>query len=535
MTALRFHRELTPARFAQIGHPTAAFHSQDDRIVALCSEFPTLYWPGRSTYGGHRLQYRLSLYNRNLDRRMGAFDLARYPINDVAFHPSQPLLAIATGSYDGGYSFGGDLWLWNWESGECLSLLGESREVVQCRFIDENRLAVILERRFDDEFHRDDLYVGLIIDDFRDASEAGYRSNGFDPDPRLANLMPMRFKALEKELGFTDSFVLFSKQRQQCLEILRETGDYEERARVWDLLWLSDRQIGLVHDNCYLEIWNLEGKREYVQSGVGFGVQILDSPSKPLVHVLRRGNHLEGTETRSTLYRLTTKGLQALREFDRAVVLSTDKAGNLLCRETGCFSRKRKRMDRLMNPDLQEILSGDLGHYDGHNHYIRLDGGDGLYFLRGTPGSPHHNKKLCRIDPNGFVDTIMDWDGDLHLTNSIACWAPENTLIRAFYTYGREEPENRIQRCDLKTGQTLWTYSVTAMVTSMAIVGSSVLVYTLTDGFLGLLSIADGMPLEEECLTVDGISTVAMSLAVRGDRLAVGTIDGRLLLFLLSA
>ena len=356
MTALRFDRELTPARFAQIGHPTAVFHSPDDRIVALCSEFPKLYWPGRATYGGHRLRYRLSLYNRNFDRRMGVFDLARYPINDVAFHPSQPLLAIATGSYDGGYSFEGDLWLWNWESGECLSLLGESREVVQCRFIDENRLAVILERRFDDEFHRDDLCVGLIIDDFRDASEAGYRSNGFDPDPRLANLMPMRFKALEKELGFTDSFVSFSEQRQRCLEILGETGDYEERARVWDLLWLSNSQIGLVHDNCYLEIWNLEGKREYVQSGVGFGVQILDSPSKPLVHVLRRGNHLEGTETRSTLYRLTAKGLQALREFDRAVVSSTDKAGNLLCRETGCFSRKRKRMDRLMNPDLQEIL-----------------------------------------------------------------------------------------------------------------------------------------------------------------------------------
>src|SRR5205085_2623927 len=85
------------------------------------------------------LSYRVAVYDAHPLHRVAVFDLARFPINDVAFHPHRPLLAIATGSYDGGYYYEGALLLWDWSTGEAASLLDESREVTRCRFDDVGR------------------------------------------------------------------------------------------------------------------------------------------------------------------------------------------------------------------------------------------------------------------------------------------------------------------------------------------------------------------------------------------------------------
>ncbi|MFE4176854.1 hypothetical protein ACFRR7_33240 [Streptomyces sp. NPDC056909] len=41
----------------------------------------------------------------------------------MAFHPGPPLLAVGTGSYDGGYSFEGELLLLDLEAGTAASLI----------------------------------------------------------------------------------------------------------------------------------------------------------------------------------------------------------------------------------------------------------------------------------------------------------------------------------------------------------------------------------------------------------------------------
>ena len=69
-------------------------------LCATVSTFGRLYWAGRAFYDGHRLQQRIVLTQGA--KRVAHFDAARFPINDVAFHPTQPVLAIATGTYDGG-------------------------------------------------------------------------------------------------------------------------------------------------------------------------------------------------------------------------------------------------------------------------------------------------------------------------------------------------------------------------------------------------------------------------------------------------
>ncbi|MEO1087889.1 MAG: hypothetical protein AAFY88_26950, partial [Acidobacteriota bacterium] len=193
---LRFVGELTPSRFGEVGVPTGLWRGE--RFAALSSEMERLQWPGRSVTRGHTLRHRVSVYDVDFGRRLATFDRAEYPINDVAFHPSAPVALIGTGSYDGGYCFEGELWLWDWEYGDVRRLLGDSRQAVRCRFIDERRAAVLLRPRDEEEFSGDDgdwdasdVFVGLVLDDLRDIRELGIRSEEYLRDPRLEDLEPI--------------------------------------------------------------------------------------------------------------------------------------------------------------------------------------------------------------------------------------------------------------------------------------------------------------------------------------------------------
>ncbi|HAH48263.1 MAG TPA: hypothetical protein DCM07_26125 [Planctomycetaceae bacterium] len=112
------------------------------------------------------------------------------------------------------------------------------------------------------------------------------------------------------------------------------------------------------------------------------------------------------------------------------------------------------------------------------------------------------------------------------------CWGPENSLIRSFKIYDPLPNKGaiQIQRCDMPTGRVLWTRKITALVTSMTMINNNALAYGLTDGTLGVLDVLNGTVLFEECLAVDGISTIPTALAANGSQLAIGTIDGRLIL-----
>jgi hypothetical protein len=136
--------ELGPSRLPEVGRPVGAYRCGHNGVVALVSDFEALYWPARAVYDGHTLRHRISMYLPDLNTRLGVFDGARYPINDVAFHPSAPVVAIATGTYDGGWLFEGELLLWNWETHETINVLSERRDVSRVRFECANTLVLLL-------------------------------------------------------------------------------------------------------------------------------------------------------------------------------------------------------------------------------------------------------------------------------------------------------------------------------------------------------------------------------------------------------
>ncbi len=532
--------ELTSSRFAELGRPAGAFRSPDGEKIALASELDSLFWPGRATYDGHRLRHRLSLYSSRLAQRLGVFDAARFPINDVAFHPESPVVAVATGSYDGGWLFEGELYLWNWRTGETVNVLAENREVTRVRFADDGSLRVLLRPRDEEQYapaDAFDTFVGGALSDLRPFSALGLQWG--EADPRLAGFAPVAPDALELSPG---AFNVHDHARHW--ESLTSGVDLELRHRVWDVAWHGEgerRRVLAVHDLCHLEAWSLEGHRTLAVHGDGFGVQLLQARpggaggEPTFVHVFTRGNPFTGLPDISALHRFDGELLVEALRLERPTLFSIDGAGNLLCRDVRSRGDE-PRCDEVRAADGAVVWSGDLGHYDCFNHYVRVDGGDALYFLRGTPADSHEHKALCAVTAPSpaSVREVLPWDSaDRHLMNGVACLLPDGGLVRAYRVHSSRPGSHAcyLEAHELSSGRRRWHHPISALVTSMALFAAKPwLIYALTDGKVGVMHTETGLDLCETQVVVDGVPTMVMSLAVSGEEIAAGTVDGRVLL-----
>lgn len=139
------------------GQITGAFPNLERTVLAIASTFPRLTNPpGRAAYAGQQLRHRLGLYRRGERQPFATFDQLRFPINDVSFHPEDPVIAIGGGSYDGGWVFEGELILWDWSTG--LSHCGAKQvpEVERCVFDASGTCLNILVRPWDEEWGADE-------------------------------------------------------------------------------------------------------------------------------------------------------------------------------------------------------------------------------------------------------------------------------------------------------------------------------------------------------------------------------------------
>ena len=525
MAHMTYQYELTQKKLASIGHPTGYYQRDDLRFTAVTSSFRRLFWPARAIYDGHRLHYRVTLFEGEIKRRIALFDEATFPINDIDFHPNQPILAIATGSYDGGYFFEGDIWLWNWETGEQTNLLNESREVTHCRFLDENQLEIIIrppdEGDFDEDVFNQFFRVILNLSD----SQPNPASDNWDE--RLQELEPVKEEALTFIL---DKENYMSAPKIAQLQVDPKNG-LSSRGLIWDICWISDEEVGVVHDNCHFEVWHTGGERQFTQGGSGFGTQILKHPQGLIINVVERKSD---PQWHSTLYLYQKEALTILHQFEYPVSISQNKSGDILCRDCRLRLQGKKRNDLILSSDFSTLFLGNLGHYDSFNHYLQLNNGPTLAFLQGTPPSSHQQKQLCQLTPSGVISQKTVWDNQpVHLMGNNGIWVSNDEIIRSFKLYNPKIKQDPffIERLELSTGISVWKQSISALVTAMKRIGDTYLLYALTNGRFGIIDINSGKHLFEESLIIDKVPTVGLSLDVRNHQVAIGTIDGRIALY----
>jgi hypothetical protein len=121
---------------------------------------------------------------------------------------------------------------------------------------------------------------------------------------------------------------------------------------------------------------------------------------------------------------------------------------------------------------------------------------------------------------------------------STACVLSDGTIVRS-YRDRNPDPSRFsgfIEALDRLTGRSLWRRSIPALVTSLVSVQRwPWLIYALTDGRVGVLHQCTGDQLHEQTLQLDRADTMVMSLATKDDRVACGTVDGRVLILRLRA
>jgi hypothetical protein len=238
-----------------LGQLTGAFSHTGGDVLAVCSAYRMLTEPpARAAYGGQRLRYRVALYRRGERRPFAAFDQLRYGVNDVAFHPSLPVVAIATGSYDGGWLFEGELALWNWETGEHGLAIEQAPEVVRVAFGPGGDDIIACVRPWDEGMV--EKLVGA------DPFDLFYELRGtFLPalTPGLASAEVAR--QMEEQSPVSAATVRANAHfhgiaTDAAAAVRGHTGlsELHSRSPVWDLAFLPGDRLGIVHDACHLQV-----------------------------------------------------------------------------------------------------------------------------------------------------------------------------------------------------------------------------------------------------------------------------------------
>lgn len=120
-------RVLSASPFAVVGWPSAVAVSRARNAVVVGGSLDHPQWP-LNWRGGWPGPYRIGVFELD-DARCLHVRPSRWPVNAVTIHPRLPLAAVGTGSYDGGYSFKGELLVLNLLSGKAVSVLHGGRDV----------------------------------------------------------------------------------------------------------------------------------------------------------------------------------------------------------------------------------------------------------------------------------------------------------------------------------------------------------------------------------------------------------------------
>lgn len=529
-TVLTVTREFSPRRFAELGRVTGVFESERHRLVAVVSEFDLFYVPGRAVYGGHRLRHRVVLYDLDSGGAVDHFDRASFPINDVAFHPDRSLVALATGTYDGGYMFEGELICWDREAKRSWTVFAEDREVSRCRFEDDGRLVVAVRPATEEDVDEGDdpfaTYWHGSVEDLRGYEDLRLRRR--EADPRLAQLQ----KGSLRDTGFVEET---PKEHPLLME-------YEPRHRVWDVL-RSANVVYACHDRCVVEGWSSEdGSRALHVTTVDeakapsplatlretLGIQIIGCEGEVLVNASTATSTSDFVR-RSGLYKVEVGTVRLLHQFPYSVLMSADRRGRILARDVREHGR-RGGADYLLSSGGKILEERDLGHYDSFNHYLRIDGASSLYFLRGNPRDQHKCKELVEIVAGGAECPILKWDDQgRHLLCGNALEV-EGGFIRAIEVYSPDPRSSKtgIERLS-RAGEVEWHHGTSACVTALLDLGRRGVLFSLTSGNVGLLDPGTGRAYFDEPLMIDGFPTVVMSMASHDDEIYLGCIDGRVL------
>lgn len=533
--------ELTPERFAELGEPCRMFRHSTKGIVAIASATPFLGYPGHWLHPDRQpRQCRLSVYRESDGALLGVMASA-YGVNDLAFHPYEDNLIIATGSYDGGFFFEGFLLRYDWKSGVVEQLLGQSREIMACRFDNAESITVLMRPENEEEFLGEFADAWSIVVPLSISAGPGPWSGCpaeiRREDPRMDGLRP----SLPSDHGFADDILVhetsrFAAWRDEARHWLNRMGAKLYRG-ILDLRWIDDDVFSMTASGLALETRDtLAGIRSRVECA-GNGVEMIHHPSLGLLsHVQFHGHFGYGNDTKSELWQWQNGQLQTKICFDRGYAFSFDSSGYGLAIDLS-RDRQQNRQDMILDKSGRTIEVADLGRSNRIGLTAFPHGLGALYFLKSEGEDRFDNQDFClwcRHSDGQFV-RMRKWDPpERDFCPVVSVPYQPDQLLGAGPVYNRISGQSHgyfLEVLQLGSGKRSVSIKLEGSPTRVAVSeDNQMAVVGLSDGRVALADLSSRHEMEEIMLTKNGMTSVPLSLAIRGGRMLIGTHDGRVLM-----
>ncbi|MCV2393131.1 hypothetical protein OEB99_02305 [Actinotalea sp. M2MS4P-6] len=516
--------------FAEIGEPTLVVDDPAHDFLVIAGDLGYSLW-----FGDGRAKHahaRVGVYDRGtLACRQVA--TIRWPANDVAIHPSGTLVAVGTGSHDGGYMFEGELVILNLDRGQQTSALRHERQVCTVRWLDDTRLAVALAPPTDDLA---DDWEGLTAESFEleaawdDIGERALDLSGTTGDP-----VPFDYPKPDLDAARSD------------LERVAARGgrSWAPRRAVWSVAGRSDGSVIAACEGVAAERWDPSGGPlpmwRTPTAGAGRQLKALTettlmatieiSPPSEDSYGYRRESqhHVVDVETGTILNSVT-------RECASVVVAS--RGGYSLLRPV---SMGGGAPDGLMiDLNGRAVGSMPLTRYDLFNHWFDIAGAPDILILSGKGGEAHLDKWVARVVVRADGRALerlfpLDWQGpkQRHLFGGPGVFVDDalgSAVIHCgeVHAYSGKHSPFAIRR-SYPDGTPRWTLDLPGTATG-AVEVDGVMAVTTVNGWLVLADAATGALHESTELHIDTYPVVPLSVGTLGDsRLAIGLLDGRIL------
>lgn len=534
--SLTIRRVLGGRPFAETGTPSTVAVHEGRGLVAVGGDLGHLQWSGDGTAKDRWRPYRVGVYATDDLRCRWVVD-SRWPVHCFAFHPTLPVVAIGTGSYDGGYAFEGELLILDLESGRSTSVVRGAREVLHVGWESDRALRLVVAPPDDyelDEAHTHGFATVVERSDWSDVPGGSVQQQ---------ELVGQWVEFERPERG---------RPAGRHVELLAElAGDpcWEPRRRVWDVQGLRDGRVLACLDGVLAEMWLPDGRQEWCVGDEEGGRQLvvrageLDAWINVERWRARRVGRQQVTEP-PLIARVSLadgKILDSLR-LGMSSALTTRDDGWLALRSTDVRNQELSALIRPAGEGPEGQVS--LGHFDLINHPFPIRRSKQLLFLQGRGKQPWRNKWVIAVDPPGPSGEplvrqlfLLDWEtgSTRHLFGGpgIEVAAGESRyLVHAGAVHDGSGllPGNAfVVRRSIEDGAARWVFTADFPVTALD--GDEETVYAaFNSGELVAIRTSDGAVRWRQRLEVDGRPVVPLSLTLTGpEELLIGTVDGRIL------
>jgi hypothetical protein len=515
MNKISLTKILTNSTFADTTIPYKTVVEENKRLIAVANSFST-QWSGRDVSMWSK---SILLYNLDTLELISFVDNLNYDINDLAFHPTESIIALGIGSYDGGAYYEGELLFWNYETNELNSILTDNREVTKCTFSkDGNKLMFTVNPT-------DDL----------DCSDYTDKEYGLDfPVHKKITLESLKPISITEHI---DSFNIedYNNRHINSENILTEISrnkNYVTRNLIWDIVFINQQEIAIARNNATIEIWDIETEeiKEIKLPDIGDCVELFfnSTNNSLLVNLWSRDFQSENT---NKLFLIDLSSLEVREVINCSHTISKSKDNYFLARQVDHSDKTKK--DFILSSNFEVVFEKRFGHYDLFNHYLRIDNSELLYYLAGNPKEQHQNKTLCSINPLTF-ETKEVWQLEKqpnHFNDLNGIKINDDLIISGkVYSSNRNPYDTQELFCiDLVTKREKWLRTVSSQVCSFgSIDNGATLVLAMSNGQIELIESDNGKTIEVINRDKNQSFARPLSLATVNNKIAVGLTNGQI-------